>query len=82
MCWLIDNMYVNLQKHMKKSLKIFVAAKFFQVFGVFRNPSAGRQGFLLGGVHVVDDYGDAQLYRRARRQRDQESYQQALDSEQ
>ena len=30
MCWLIDNMYVNLQKHMKKSLKIFVAAKFFK----------------------------------------------------
>ena len=31
---------------------------------------------------MVDDYGDAQLYRRARRQRDRESYQQASDNEQ
>jgi len=30
-------------------LTSFIAAD-FQVFGVFRNPQAGRQGFLLGGV--------------------------------
>jgi hypothetical protein len=30
----------------------------FRVFAVFRNPSAGRQGFLLGGVQFVSEINE------------------------
>ena len=44
MCLLIDNMNVNLQKHMKEVTQNLHRCQFF------RNPSAGRQGSLLGGL--------------------------------
>jgi len=43
----------NLLPRVNLELLTFFIAADFQVFGVFRNPQAGRQGFLLGGVITV-----------------------------
>jgi hypothetical protein len=44
----------NLLPRVNLELLTFFIAADFQVFGVFRNPQAGRQGFLLGGVHGLN----------------------------
>ena len=46
-------MYVNLQKHMKKSLKIFVAAKFFKFLEFSETRQLGVRVFYWAVLYVL-----------------------------